>query len=127
MNGLRRRGTGPTEPADGRCPVCGNGLEPNESVTAEWQGRTLRFRCLGCLARFEADPALYLAGHTEPCGVDDEWDETSRATTYVRAVAVWQAIANGRSLAQPAGDSGADMTPRATVQQPDSARGRRSS
>lgn len=126
MNGLRRRGSGPTEPANGRCPVCGNGLEPNEGVTAEWQGRTLRFRCLGCLARFEADPALYLAGHTDPCGVDDEWDETSRATTYVGAVAAWHAIAN-ESRAQHDDDAEVHVMPSATVQQPDSARGRRSS
>jgi hypothetical protein len=95
-------------------------------VTAEWQGRTLRFRCLGCLARFEADPALYLAGHTDPCGVDDEWDETSRATTYVGAVAAWHAIAN-ESRAQQDDDAEVHVMPSATVQQPDSARGRRSS
>lgn len=58
------------QPED-RCPTCGTALKPGEGVSAEWQGRTLRFRCLGCLARFEADPARYLAGDTEPCGVDD--------------------------------------------------------
>jgi len=58
-------------PAEDRCPVCGNALKPGEGIAAEWGGRTIRFRCLGCLARFEADAARYLAGNTEPCGVDD--------------------------------------------------------
>ena len=104
MNGFDSSGAGPTEQTEGRCPACGNDLKPDEGVAAEWQGRTLRFRCLGCLARFEADPARYLAGHIDPCGMD-EWDETGRATTYVGALAAWHAIANGSSPAQGAGDS----------------------
>ena len=63
-----------THPPEDRCPVCGNDLKPGEGVAAEWNGQMLRFRCLGCLARFEADPAHYLAGHTDPCRADD-WDE----------------------------------------------------
>jgi hypothetical protein len=90
-------GASATGAVESRCPVCGNGLESAEGVTAEWQGRVLRFHCLGCLARFEADPVRYLAGHTDPCSVDEEWDEMSRATTYVRAVAAWRSIANGSS------------------------------
>ena len=86
-------GASPSQYADSRCPVCGNGLEPGEGVAAEWQGQVLRFRCLGCLVRFEADPVRYLAGHTDPCGADDEWDEESRATTYVRAVTAWRSVA----------------------------------
>lgn len=57
--------------ADDRCPTCGAALRPGEGVEAEWNGHIIRFRCLGCLARFEADPARYLAGNTEPCGVDE--------------------------------------------------------
>jgi hypothetical protein len=97
VNEVGRAGASSTESAESRCPVCGNGLDPGEGMTAEWQGQVLRFRCLGCLARFEADPVRYLAGHTDPCGVDEEWDEMSRATTYVRAVAAWHSIANGSS------------------------------
>jgi hypothetical protein len=95
MNALRRADSGRHGPVDSRCPVCGNDLEPGEGVTAEWEGRVLRFRCLGCLARFEADPARYLAGHTDPCGVQDEWDEANRATTFFGAHAAWEAIASG--------------------------------
>lgn len=65
------REAGSTGQLEDRCPTCGTGLKPGEGVETEWNGRTIRFRCLGCLARFEADPARYLAGNTEPCGVDD--------------------------------------------------------
>lgn len=105
---------GPTEQPDGRCPVCGSELKPDEGVDAEWRGRTLRFRCLGCLARFEADPDRYLAGHTDQCGAD-EWEETTRATTYVEAITAWHAIANGSLPGQLAGDSG-DRAPSAGSQ-----------
>ena len=54
-----------------RCPVCGNALKPGEGIPAEWNGQVIRFRCLGCLARFEADPARYLAGNTEPCRAEE--------------------------------------------------------
>ena len=63
--------TGSTGIPEDRCPTCGSALKPAEGVASEWNGRTIRFRCLGCLARFEADPDRYLAGDTEPCGADD--------------------------------------------------------
>ena len=109
MNGLVDPGAGGTEPVEGRCPVCGSGLKPGEGVTAEWQGRVLRFRCLGCLARFEADPGPYLAGHTDPCGVDDELGRVKPGNELRRAVAAWRAIASGASPAPPRGDSGVDL------------------
>jgi YHS domain-containing protein len=50
-----------------RCLVCGNEIEEGQGLTAEYQGRTLRFKCPGCYARFEADPERYLAGHEPAC------------------------------------------------------------
>ncbi len=93
MSGQRGNGPGQPQPAD-RCPVCGNELKDDEGVAVEWRGRALRFRCLGCLARFEADPDRYLSGQTDPCGLD-EWDEANRATIHAGALAAWRAIANG--------------------------------
>lgn len=49
------------------CVVCGNAVPAGEGVTAEYQGRTLRFKCPGCYARFEAEPDRYLAGHQAGC------------------------------------------------------------
>lgn len=49
------------------CVVCGNDIKVGEGVTAQYQGRTLRFKCPGCYARFEADPARYLAGPQAGC------------------------------------------------------------
>jgi len=63
-----------THPPEDRCPACGTDLKPGEGVTAEWNGQVLRFRGLGCPARFGADPAHYLAGKTDPCRAD-EWVE----------------------------------------------------
>lgn len=54
------------------CVVCGNNIAAGEGLAARWQGRTLRFRCLGCLARFEAAPNRYLVEHaTDGCRMDD--------------------------------------------------------
>lgn len=50
-----------------RCLVCGNAIPAGEGVTARFQGRTLRFKCPGCYARFGADPERYLAGHEPAC------------------------------------------------------------
>jgi YHS domain-containing protein len=50
-----------------RCLVCGNGVDAGQGVTAEYQGRTLRFKCPGCYARFAADPDRYLAAHEPAC------------------------------------------------------------
>ena len=49
------------------CVVCGNDISAGEGVTARYRGRTLRFKCPGCYARFEADPEPYLAGHQAGC------------------------------------------------------------
>ena len=47
------------------CAVCGDQIEAGLGITALYEGRTLRFRCQGCLARFAEDPDRFLAGHTE--------------------------------------------------------------
>lgn len=49
------------------CLVCGNDIAAGEGVTARYGDQTLRFKCPGCLARFEADPEPYLAGQTGGC------------------------------------------------------------
>lgn len=60
------------EPA-GPCVVCGTEIPAGEGVTARYKGRTLRFRCAGCLVRFEFNPERYLAGQEQSCcgGVHD--------------------------------------------------------
>ena len=54
-----------------RCLVCGNDIPAGEGLTARFGARTLRFRCDGCLSRFEADPERYLAGHQAGCCNED--------------------------------------------------------
>jgi len=49
------------------CLVCGNEIPAGEGVTASYRGRTLRFKCPGCVSRFEADPEPFLAGRTGGC------------------------------------------------------------
>ena len=50
-----------------RCVVCGNEIAAGEGLTARYGERTLRFKCPGCLGRFEADPERYLAGDVRGC------------------------------------------------------------
>ena len=49
------------------CIVCGSEIGPDEGITATFGGRTLRFKCDGCLSRFQADPDRYLAGPAGGC------------------------------------------------------------
>ena len=58
--------TSTSEPA-ARCVVCGNEIAAGEGLTARYGERTLRFKCPGCLARFESDPGRYLAGDIGDC------------------------------------------------------------
>ena len=58
--------TSTLEPA-ARCVVCGNEIAAGEGLTARYGERTLRFKCPGCLARFESDPERYLAGDPGGC------------------------------------------------------------
>ena len=54
-----------------RCLVCGSGVDAGEGVTALFGGRILRFKCPGCLTRFEADPERYLVDHEPACCQDE--------------------------------------------------------
>jgi hypothetical protein len=54
-----------------RCVVCGNDIPPGEGITARFGERRLRFKCPGCLARFQAEPERYLAGHEAGCCGDE--------------------------------------------------------
>ncbi len=51
----------------GQCVVCGNDILASEGVTARYGERTLRFKCRGCLSRFEADPDRYVTGPEAEC------------------------------------------------------------
>ena len=62
------------------CLVCGNDIPAGEGLTARYGDRTLRFKCAGCLSRFEAEPERYLAGHEAACCKDE--GETSPATEW---------------------------------------------
>ena len=55
-----------------RCLVCGNDIPAGDGLTARYGDRTLRFKCAGCLSRFEADPERYLAGHEASCCKEDQ-------------------------------------------------------
>lgn len=56
------------------CLVCDNEVPAGEGITAVLGGRTLRFKCPGCVTRFEADPERYLAGQTTGCCKDGHAD-----------------------------------------------------
>lgn len=53
------------------CVVCGQDIPAGEGVTARFEGRTIRFKCPGCVSRFEADPDRYLSGGPESCCEDE--------------------------------------------------------
>ena len=63
-----------------RCLVCGNDIPAGEGLTARYGERTLRFKCPGCLTRFETDPERYLAGHEAGCCQDEQ--ESSPASEW---------------------------------------------
>ena len=53
--------------AAAQCVVCGSDIGAGEGLTARYGERTLRFKCPGCLGRFEADPERYLSERTSGC------------------------------------------------------------
>ncbi|MES2210561.1 MAG: hypothetical protein V4515_10320 [Chloroflexota bacterium] len=59
--------TDPRLQIQANCLVCGNDIPAGEGLTARYGERTLRFKCPGCLARFEAAPEQYLAGRETSC------------------------------------------------------------
>jgi hypothetical protein len=61
-----------------RCLVCGGQVAAGEGITALFEGRTLRFRCQGCLGRFAEDPDRFLAGRVEPWCLDAPHGSTGR-------------------------------------------------
>ena len=63
-----------------RCTVCGNEIAAGEGLTAWYGDRILRFKCPGCLARFETDPGRYLASHEAGCC--RQHDEASPASEW---------------------------------------------
>lgn len=49
------------------CVVCGKPIAAGEGLAVRHGERLLRFKCPGCYARFEADPAQFLAGGSTGC------------------------------------------------------------
>ena len=58
------------EPA-ATCLVCGDEIPAGEGLTARYGDRTVRFKCTGCLSRFEAAPERYPAKHEARCCQDE--------------------------------------------------------
>jgi len=54
-----------------KCIVCGKEIAAGEGLTAHYGDRTLRFKCPGCLARFEEDPDRFLAREPAACCADE--------------------------------------------------------
>ncbi|MEP7378087.1 MAG: hypothetical protein ABI725_00840 [Chloroflexota bacterium] len=63
------------------CLVCGGLIEAGEGISARYHGRTLRFKCPGCVDRFLAEPERFLSGHGADCCEDhvespsSEWSD----------------------------------------------------
>ena len=55
---LAAPGTAFAKPQE-KCPVMGGAIDP--SVYADYEGQRVYFCCKGCVAKFKADPAKYLA------------------------------------------------------------------
>lgn len=62
----------PTDDPAASCLVCGSHIPAGAGVTAMFRGVRVRFRCEGCLSRFEADPWRFLGGHAAGCCHADE-------------------------------------------------------
>lgn len=63
------------------CVVCGKDIPAGEGVTARFDGRTLRFKCPGCVSRFALDPDRYLSGGPSSCCDDDGHADAGHADT----------------------------------------------
>lgn len=63
------------------CVVCGNDIPAGAGVTARFRGRTLRFKCPGCLSRFGVDPDHFLSAGPSSCCDGDEHEESSHTAS----------------------------------------------
>jgi len=50
----------PADPKPYTDPVCGMKVAAHDQKTAEYKGQTYYFCCMGCVAKFQADPEKYL-------------------------------------------------------------------
>jgi len=66
-----------------RDPVCGMTVPADSPHVLEHDGRTYRFCCAGCRARFAADPARFLAPGTAPMAMSEVAAATPAGTTWV--------------------------------------------
>ena len=59
------------------CVVCGMDIAAGAGVTARFHGRTLRFKCPGCLSRFAVDPDHFLSEGPSSCCDGEGHDRTT--------------------------------------------------
>ena len=76
---LRRAGRG------GPSCACGQPVAPGEGIAALFRGRTLRFRCPGCLTRFAMDPDHFLEEGPAACCDGDAAHEEPSASVAPKA------------------------------------------
>src|SRR3972149_1989842 len=62
------------------CVVCGTDIAAGTGVTAQFRGRTLRFKCAGRMSRFALDPDHWLTTGPTSCCDGDGHGETSHPT-----------------------------------------------
>lgn len=55
------------------CVVCRDAIPAGSGLAARFGNREFRFKCAACLARFEADPARYLASPETACCNDGHY------------------------------------------------------
>jgi hypothetical protein len=67
------------------CATCGQPVASGEGIAAVFRGRTLRFRCPGCLTRFAMDPDHYLEEGPAGCCDGDAAHEEAPASAAAEA------------------------------------------
>ena len=68
--------------AAGTCVVCGEDVPAGSGFAARSSQREFRFKCANCLARFEADPWLYLANRARSREEEAEESPASEWACY---------------------------------------------
>lgn len=76
-----------SDQAAARCVVCGKDIPAGSGVTARFHGRTLRFKCPGCLSRFAVDPDHYLTEGPSSCCDGEGHVESSHSAAPSRSAA----------------------------------------